>query len=230
MKHLFFLVALANAVLFMWEYKSGALAPTAATVSNATPDLEPILLVSQLPPPPAPTVPPETGPPKPVAQAETNGATEKTMRCYEAGPFTNTAVAKQWISQFAEAGTTVKLISKDGQTPNKYMVYYPAGQGLAEAEANLQMLKERGINDLFIQQTEKDKGNISLGVFSKEERALMLKKQLLTKGIETKIKTLYKTKAQQYALIESDAKTIGQLETLQTTTPQVAVKELFPCN
>lgn len=230
MKHLFFLVVLANAVLFMWEYKSGALAPATATAPNATPDLEPILLVSEMPPPPAPTAPPETGPPEPVTQAETNGTTKKAKRCYEAGPFTDTVDAKQWISQFAEAETTVKLISKDGQTPNKYMVYYPADQGLAKAEANLQMLKERGINDLFIQQTEKDKGNISLGVFSKEERALMLKKQLLIKGIETKIKTLYKTKTQQYALIESDAKTIGQLETLQKTTPQVTIKELFPCN
>ncbi len=220
MKRLFFLVVLANVALFMWEHKAGALAPATTTATNAMPELEPILLVSELPPP---IVQPEVKPPEPITQA----VPEKVKRCYEAGPFAKTADARQWMSELAEAETTVKLISKDGQIANKYQVYYPAGQNLKASETNLKMLKERGINDFFIQRTE-DQGEISLGVFSKEERALIFKKELLAKGIEAKIKTLYKTKAQQYALIESD--TIGRLETLQTKQPQVTVIELFPCN
>lgn len=226
MKLLFFLIVLANVSLFMWEYKTGALTPVITTPpANATPDLEPILLVSELPPAP---VQPEAKPPDTLPEPVTDNTAEKVMRCYEAGPFTKKADVQRWVSQLADAGTTVKLVSKDEQIPSKYMVYYPAGRTPTKSEANLQMLKEQGINELFVQHTEKGPGDISLGVFSKEERALMLKKQLLTKGIEAKIKTLYKTKAQQYALIESD--TTGQLETLQKTIPQIFVKELLPCH
>ncbi|MDD5276933.1 MAG: hypothetical protein PHR16_12730 [Methylovulum sp.] len=222
MKLLFFLIVLANVTLFMWEYKTGALTPVITTPpANATPDLEPLLLVSELPPA---SVQPEAKPPETLPQPVTDNTAEKVIRCYEAGPFTKKADTQRWVSQLADAETTVKLVSKDEQIPSKYKVYYPAGK----PEATLQMLKGQDINDFFVERAEKGQSTISLGVFSKEERALMLKKQLLTKGIEAKIKTLYKTKIQQYALIESG--TTGLLETLQKTMPQIFVKELLPCH
>jgi|GEM_PF-581709 len=49
MKTLFFLVVIANVALFMWEYKTGAFVPVAATSEqNADSDQEQILLVSEL--------------------------------------------------------------------------------------------------------------------------------------------------------------------------------------
>ena len=49
MKALFFLVAIANVALFMWEYKTGAFVPVIETSEqNADSDQEQILLVSEL--------------------------------------------------------------------------------------------------------------------------------------------------------------------------------------
>lgn len=48
MKILFLLLAIANAVLFMWEYRSGALAPTRETPAQETSYQEQILLVREL--------------------------------------------------------------------------------------------------------------------------------------------------------------------------------------
>lgn len=252
MKLLFFLVALANVAFFMWEYKTGGLAPVKApTLQSAAPAKEPILMVSELPPPiqpepaPATTVAqPEATPPAIAAQAEpvpatpqTPAATEpaaeqavqKPLRCYEVGALTK-AQSWQLLRQFTNADTTVEPIKKDEQTPVRYMVYYPAGQTLAESEANLLMLKGRGVTDLYILRKDKEKGDISLGVFSKEERAVTLKEQMLAKGITVNIKTLYKTKAVQYALIKSREEITGQLDALQKNTPQLTVKEIFPCD
>ncbi|MFZ2311302.1 MAG: hypothetical protein WAV82_01680, partial [Methylobacter sp.] len=49
MKIVFFLVALANVSLFMWEYNKGAFVPVIETSQqNAQIDQEPILLVNEL--------------------------------------------------------------------------------------------------------------------------------------------------------------------------------------
>jgi hypothetical protein len=226
MKLFFFLAVLANITLFMWEYKTGALTPvkTTSTQNTTSNDEEPILLVSELKisPTTTTTVPPAPEPPATLTQPITDKAEATVMRCYEVGPFTKKSDAQQWVKQLTDSTATIKLVNKNEQIANKYMVYYPAAKTLENSEANLQILKERGVNDLFIQRTAKDKGDISLGVFSKEERALILKNQMLEKGIEVKIKPLYTTKAKQYALVKSKG-------ALPKNTPQLTVKELFPC-
>jgi hypothetical protein len=66
------------------------------------------------------------------------------------------------------------------------------------------MLKNHGVNDLWLLRTGEEKGQISLGVFNKEKRALIMKSQMLAKGLNAEVKARYKIKPQKYALIKSD--------------------------
>jgi len=132
-------------------------------------------------------------------------SSEKTpVVCYEAGPFANDGDYTAWRNKLSVAqGSTIQTVSRDEQTISSYLVYYPAAKTLVESEANLQMLKDHGVNDLWLFRTGGDKGQISIGVFKNESRALQQKSQMLAKGITVEVKARYKTKIQKYAQVKS---------------------------
>jgi hypothetical protein len=261
MKTLFFLVAIANVALFMWEYKTGALAPvTKISEQNTDLDQEQILLVSEL------KIIPQAITPAPVSEqpmaenaltvveaeksavvAEslpaisesiTKPALEKSAvkdstivadkieaRCYEVGPFVNDKTYRAWVKRLKDINSEIKPINRDEQIAGNYMVYYPAAATELESEANIKMLKDHGIKNLWPLSGE-DKGKISLGLFIKEENALVMKNELLVKGINAEVKAKYKTKPQKYALIKGDDQLIERLDDLAKTYPQLAVKQI----
>lgn len=161
-----------------------------------------------------------------AVQAAPNDSKDKAGYCYEVGPFNHQQDYQRWISSLNGNPKSLKLVSKEQQVVSHYIVYYPAPPTLKEAEANVQMLKKHGIKDLFIRRNKEDLGEISLGVFSREERAIILKNQFLAKGINAKVKSQYKTKPQQFALINSADKLTEQWENLQIIQPRLTVKEL----
>jgi hypothetical protein len=145
--------------------------------------------------------------------------------CYEVGPFANNKAYRAWVSRLKDIKSEIKPINRDGQVPSHYMVYYPAAETELEFEANITMLKNHGIKDLWLLSGE-DKGKISLGLFNKEESALVMKSELLTKGINAEIKTRYKTKSQKYALVKGGDKLIERLVDLKKTYPELPVKPI----
>jgi hypothetical protein len=263
MKILFFLVAIANVALFMWEYKTGAFVSIAETTEqNADLDQEQILLVSELKNVPQVMAPApvseqpiaetaatdEAGKPALVAEplpAESidKSAFEKTTandsnisdadkieeRSYEVGPFANKKIYQSWVSRLKDIKSEIKPINRDEQIVSNYMVYYPAAQTELESEDNIKMLKSHGIKDLW-PLTGEDKGNISLGLFIKEETALTMKNELLAKGINAEVKARYKANSQKYALIKGDDKLIERLDVLKKTYPELLVKQIPDVN
>lgn len=294
MKIVFFLVALANVALFMWEYKKGAFEPVIETSQqNAPVDQEPILLVSELKkdspesetalfpsvldtldnkqfkllplqnfiteiiPSPEATLNPveqkqtvvekeslsiesnaldkaDLEKPVPVIQVEkveksTKSSEETPVICYEAGPFADDDDYATWRNQLSVAQGIIQAVSKDEQAISSYVVYYPAAKTLVESEANLQMLKDHGINDLWLFRTGGDKGQISTGVFKNESRALLQKRRMLAKGIEVEVKPMYKTKTQKYVQVKSNDKVLKSLNELQKAHPEFTVKQIDNC-
>lgn len=298
MKIVFFLVALANVALFMWEYNKGAFKPAIETSQQNTPvDQEPILLASELKKdsptsetalfpsvldtldnslltdnPSSPllkrritqnilesevTLNPveqkqtvvENKPsplgqndldtadlekPAPSIQVEqveknTKSGEETPMICYEAGPFADDDSYATWRNQLSVAEGTIQSVSRDEQAISSYLVYYPAAKTIAESEANLQMLKDHGINDLWLFRTGGDKGQISIGVFKNESRALQQKSQMLAKGIKVEVKARYKTKTQRYVQVKSNDKVLKSLYELQKAYSEFTVKQLDNC-
>jgi len=114
--------------------------------------------------------------------------------CYEAGPFSSKRAYQIWLKRLKVDKEAIKAVSRDEEVISAYQVYYPAAETLTKSQANVQMLKEQGITDLFLVSTGEEQGQISLGVFTKEPRALLMQSEMLAKGIKTAIKAKYKTK------------------------------------
>ncbi|MFZ2169544.1 MAG: hypothetical protein WAW61_07900, partial [Methylococcaceae bacterium] len=160
---------------------------------------------------------------------ENSKISEKTPTvCYEAGPFTDDGYAA-WRNQLSVAEGAIQSFSRDEQTISSYLVYYPAAKTLMESEANVQMLKDNGINDLWLFRTGGDKGQISIGVFKNENRALMQQSRMLARGIKVEVKARYKTKTQRYAQVKSNGKALKSLNKLQKANPGFTVKQVDSC-
>ncbi|MFA6053510.1 MAG: hypothetical protein WC762_13050 [Methylobacter sp.] len=245
MKIVFFLVALANVALFMWEYNKGAFKPVIETVQV---DQEPILLVSEKPVERKQTVaedklPPlgqndlttaDSQKPAPAIQDEDiekniKSGKETPIICYEAGPFADDDDYAAWRSQSNLAESAIHSVSRDEQEISSYLVYYPAAKTLAESEANLKMLKDQGINDILLFKAGEDQGQISIGVFKNENRALLQKSRMLAKGIKVEVKARYKTRTQKYVRFKNDDKVLKSLSDFQKAHPEFTVKQTDNC-
>jgi hypothetical protein len=154
-----------------------------------------------------------------------SNAEKNPERCYEAGPFTNQKAYQAWVNRLKDINSEIKPIKRDEHVAINYMVYYPEAATEPGSEDNIKMLKGHGIKDLWLL-TGEDKGKISLGLFIKEESALVMKNELLAKGINAEVKARYKTKSQQYVLIKGDDKLMENLGDLKNAYPELAITQI----
>jgi hypothetical protein len=223
MKILFFLVAIANVTLLMWEYKTGKFAARVVSAQQTAAGKEAIVLLAELKPaPPVIAKTENTAPPaiKPAPPPEKPEAIP--VHCYEAGPFTHQAEYQHWLSAMTSV-YAVNPASKDERAVSRYIVSSPANTP-KETDATVQLLKKHGISDFFMRRTEAGDKEISLGIFSSEERAAIMQQQMLTKGINVKIKAEYKIKPQKYLLIRVDNNSLELLAELRKSYPRITVK------
>ncbi|MEF3075588.1 hypothetical protein V2P20_11185 [Methylobacter sp. Wu1] len=176
---------------------------------------------------------PESKPVQPIIAAaektQGSGAASEPASCYEAGPFANGNAYQLWKRELNAPKEAIKSLSRDGEVVSDYLVYYPAAETRQQAEANLKMIKDKGINDLWLLTKGKDNGLISLGVFKNESRALAMKGQLLAKGIQAEVKPRYTLKPQKYAQIKAGGKVQERLNVMKQTYPAVVVKQINQC-
>lgn len=162
-------------------------------------------------------------------KAQDSDAASEPVSCYEAGPFVNGNAYQLWKRELNAPKEAIKSLSRDGEVVSDYLVYYPAADTKQQAEANLKMIKDKGINDLWLLTKGKDNGLISLGVFKNESRALAMKSQLLAKGIQAEVKPRYIPKPQKYAQIKAGGKVQARLNLMKQTYPAVVVKQINQC-
>lgn len=256
MKALFFLIIVANVGLFMWEYRLGAFEPV---IEAAFVNKEPLLLLSEaekklplsedlakkesLSDSNGTTLDqgiareqvklPEPNIEQPVVlEQEKRNSTEikspTEVTCYVAGPF-DAKTYKTWRNFLNDATENIKIFDRDVPVVSSYMVYYPAEKSLEQAELVLKMLKDQGIKDLLLQQGGEDQGEISLGIFSSRERALVLKDQLQIKGIFVEIKPRYKPAARKYINVVGRATVLESLQRIQKIDPEFTIKPVDSC-
>lgn len=217
MKILFFLVAIANVTLLMWEYKTGKFTPMVISTQQTAADKEAIVLLGELKPAlPVIAKTEDTAPPPPRKPEAI------PVHCYEAGPFTHQAEYQHWLSAITSV-YTVNPVSKDERAISRYIVSSPANTP-KETDATVQLLKKHGISDFFMRRTEAGDKELSLGVFSSEERATIMQQQMLAKGINAKTKAEYKIKPQKYLWIRIDNNPLELLTNLQKAYPRITVK------
>lgn len=231
MKAAFFVLVLANVALFIWEYRQGAFRSHSS--QQAETYGEPILLVKELQ-----TIGSANGqggnrvnqPNNPLI-AEATESSSKTSEpaadiaeaCVEAGPFLNYRDFLVWQRRLAGF---FKAFTRNEPVVNDYLVYYPAAATLAESQANLRMLKDIGVRDIWLQSSGADLGQISFGVFDKEDKAIALKIELQAKTVNAQIKPRFLNKQQRYAYINLPPQISEMVDKLKVDYPEIKVKAL----
>jgi hypothetical protein len=167
-----------------------------------------------------------------IAAAEKPRNSDKAIEpvsCYEVGPFVNGNAYQLWKNELNVARKAIEPLTRDGEVINDYLVYYPAPETMQEAEANVKMLREKGVQDLWLFRKGDDKGLISLGIFKNESRASILRSQLLAKGIQVEVRPRYITKPRKYARIKGNGKVLERLNVMRQTYPAIAVRQMEQC-
>jgi cell division septation protein DedD len=168
-------------------------------------------------------------PVQPAAQAAQKDAVDREpvrLVCYEAGPFPNEQSLGLWQQQVSGAQAAVKPVSRDGKVVSDYLVLYPATGGAEETKAAIKLLRERGLNDVWPLPSGEDKGQISLGVFNREENAAEMQKNLLAQGIQAVVKPRYKSKPQKYALVTAPESIADDLKALEKKHPGIKLRRV----
>jgi cell division septation protein DedD len=148
------------------------------------------------------------------------------LACYEAGPFPNEQSLGVWQKRISGAQAAVKPVFRDGKAVSDYLVLYPSAGGAEEAKAAMKMLRERGLNDAWPLPSGDEKGQISLGVFSREENAVQMQRSLFDKGISSVVKPRYKSKRQKYVLITAPESIAGDLKALEKKYPDIKLRQV----
>ncbi|MCL7423431.1 MAG: hypothetical protein M8364_21295 [Methylobacter sp.] len=167
-----------------------------------------------------------------IAAAEKPRNSDKAIEpvsCYEVGPFVNGNAYQLWKNELNVAREAIEPLTRDGEVIKDYLVYYPAPETMQEAEANVKMLREKGVQDLWLFRKGEDKGLISLGIFKNESRASILRSQLLAKGIQVEVRPRYIIKPQKYARIKGNGKVLERLNVMRQTYPAIAVRQMEQC-
>lgn len=151
------------------------------------------------------------------------------VSCYEVGPFVNGNAYQLWKNEINVAREAIEPLTRDGEVIKDYLVYYPAPETMQEADANVKMLREKGIQDLWLFRKGEDKGLISLGIFKNESRASILRSQLLAKDIQVEVRPRYTIKPRKYARIKGRGKVLERLNVMRQTYPAIAVRQMDQC-
>jgi len=164
-----------------------------------------------------------------VEKKPDNKSEDEPVSCYEAGPFANGNAYQLWKRELNAPRNTIKSFSRDGEVISDYLVYYPAAATKLQTEANMKMLKDKGIKDFWLLNKGKESGQISLGVFQNESRAQALKSLLLAKDIQVEVKPRYIIQPQRYARIKAGGKVLERLNVMKQTYPAITVKPINQC-
>lgn len=165
---------------------------------------------------------------QPAQMLQKNAADSQPAKfvCYEAGPFPSEQSLSAWQKQVAGAQGVIKPILRESKVISDYLVLYPSSGAVIETKANMQMLREHGIKDAWPLPSGEEKGQISLGVFNREENASQMQKHLLEKGVNSVVKPRYKSKRQKYALITGPESVTGRLTVLEKNNPDIKLRRI----
>ena len=184
MRALFLLLVLANLGLFAW-YRWYVQPGDTAAVPAALLKGEPLKLVTELTPAerkalasqPEPAPAPATGsiaapaPPVSAPGLATVPVPASALACATFGPFTGGAVT-QAADRLKQLGLTSTQHSVPGKAKLGYWVYLPPFRSRKEADAAADMLRRRGVKDIYVVGDEANRNAISLGVFSQHDGAV----------------------------------------------------------
>ncbi|MCI0654188.1 MAG: hypothetical protein L0Y38_04400 [Methylococcaceae bacterium] len=123
-----------------------------------------------------------------VQAGESSGFTAGSERlCYRLGPRSSGASFSRIAADFRQLGLAPMAKAERIDVESGFMVLYPAAESFEASKANVKMLNDRGLRDLWMINEGTLRGGISLGFFKTRERAAVLQKELEAKQIEARV-------------------------------------------
>lgn len=176
MKYLFLSLLLLNILYALWQFQVRAPVPSDGV---GTP-----LLESQLS-----SVPSASGhapgmPDEPLASL-----------CVTLGRFSSAGEAEQLRQRLLVLDIAAEVRAREAVVGTDYWLAMPVTGGEQQAVMQLSALQERGLDSFLITRGEMA-GQISLGVFSREDNAQLRREQLQEQGLEVHVHALSKTEQQ----------------------------------
>ena len=110
--------------------------------------------------------------------------------CYMVGDFKTNLLAEKamedLVAVFPVTQATIKVVKGSGLVRD-YWIIYPAEDSWEKSKLNVEIIRKKGIKDLWLVPNGKDKGVISLGLFKNQKQALSRANRLKAKGLDVEI-------------------------------------------
>ncbi len=127
---------------------------------------------------------------------------QQEPECYQVGPFQNQKKLNAWLNK-RKIQDKAEIIKRLEQEFSSYLVYYPAGETYQQSKANEQLLRKKGVKNLWLFRSGEMKGIISLGLFKQKYRAERMVSNYLNKGIDVKLMKRFNDVERFYAQINN---------------------------
>lgn len=161
MRNLFLALLSANLLFLAWARWVDT--PPEPTRQDAVARLPRLLLVTEAPPAPKPT--------SDSAQKMVFRETEPSSTCTSIGPFNDMASAARTAAMLTDRGLAPRQRAEEGETVEGYWVYVGGMQSDDDVTRVVQQLDKSGFTDAHVMKESGDGRRVSVGLFSKRERA-----------------------------------------------------------
>lgn len=111
--------------------------------------------------------------------------------CAQAGVFADHPAADSFINALKTAGGSGEIQAREEPVSSTWWVHMPPFSTEAVAMERLQELQAKGIDSYYMRDGEMA-GGISLGVYSRQESALIAQQQLADRGYATSIREVFR--------------------------------------
>lgn len=140
-----------------------------------------------------------------VRQERGASAVSSASLCVNLGAFKASEKAEQLRQRLLALSIQSKVISREVADTLDYWLIFPVQGGSSEGIQRLKLLQAQGIDSFLISQGPLA-GNISLGVFSREDYALARQAQLQAEGYGVEVEALEKVSVEYLVQVDADAR------------------------
>jgi hypothetical protein len=156
-------------------------------------------------------------------------AARKTY-CYFVSGFANKTAIESWLNNQPATTELGRKIKKNKIVGFDYQVYYPAAANLAQSQRNLTIVKNAGVQEVFLIRNKQFAGDMSFGIFSEQARAIAVQQSLSARGIRTLIRKRPKINAVIYVRIKTEKNKQQLIASLKAHTHKLAVESARRCH
>ncbi len=160
--------------------------------------------------------------------------------CAEAGAFADPPAAVAFMNALAELAVEGKIMTREAPVASTWWVHMPAFASEAVAMERLEELQAKNIDSYYMRSGDMA-GGISLGVFSRQESALIAQQQLAERGYATSIREVFRMEERPYVAVTMPDATLreapeweaflasaGAVELVENACETIASENEFP--